>query len=80
MVEEYCRYQTLAGNISKLAGFGATIYGIVTQDLEVIAGGAVLGYIGKTLTDEANQKWELMIQKERNRIIRDGPTLDSHVE
>ena len=79
-MESYYDFNRIVGEFSKLAGILTTVYGIVNKDWERIAGGVALAYCGRTMTEVCDNFDSNVIQKERNRIIRDKPTLDTHVE
>tara|TARA_Y100000034_G_scaffold134482_1_gene203044 strand:+ start:402 stop:626 length:225 start_codon:yes stop_codon:yes gene_type:complete len=66
----------LVGNSSLFIGLGVVSYGIITQDIETIAGGAAMGYIGKCLSDSTWNNARAQADLDRNRILRDNKSSD----
>ncbi len=77
---DYNRFFDGFGNLSKLAGLGTVIYGIATQDMETIAGGAALAYVGRSITADLWEVERNAIQERKNAILKSKPTLGDKVE
>jgi hypothetical protein len=77
---DYNKFYETVGTLSKLAGLGAVIYGIATQDMETIAGGVAMAYVGKTMVDPLMDFQRNVIQERRNAILKSKPTLDDKID
>ena len=76
---DYNKMYVSLGSLSKLTGLGTVIYGIATQEMEIVAGGVALAYVGRTMTADCLEIEKNKIQERRNEILKTKSTLDNKI-
>ncbi len=76
----YHRFYERLGSLSKLAGLGTVVYGLATQDMETIAGGVAMGYIGRCMTKDCWEIQAVQTEMERNKIFKSEQSLDNKLQ
>lgn len=61
---EYNQLYYSLGTLSKIAGLGVIVYGLFTQDVETIAGGTAMAFVGRGITKDCRD-----FQRNINEIV-----------
>ena len=65
---------------SQFAGLGIAIYGLITRDIETIAGGVAISYVGRNIVTNFIDFGKNKIQEQRNAILKSESTLEDKIK
>jgi hypothetical protein len=72
----YNRFHEYIGSLSQIAGLGTIVYGLAIQDMETIAGGFAMGYVGRCMTKDCWDIQHVQNEMKRNEILKKKQSLE----